>query len=423
MTHTVAVVGPEESVSTVLQVGKGMPDLQMIPLVYDVESEAPALVSDLPEAVAAVLFTGPVPYQMAESHLRGKPSTFIPFTGAALYKGLFELKGVVDLERLSIDTLTPAEVADEYASLGLDATRVHSVRVTGGEVSGRQFQFHREAFAAGLTSGAITGLRSTYKALRQAGVPAAWMAPPRSVVVEALNRCRLLGTVQRSSSSQIAIGLVEVTDPAHSGTVHKGVSDFALALDGLVVGLSPVSLMFITTRGMIERATASFMRMPLLDGRQPALGMVIGIGMGPTAVVAARHAQEAVNRAKEHGSGSAFVITADRAVFGPIGAEKAAARRSRITDPRTLRLAAQAHLNPATIDRVREAVSKLAFDAFTVEDLAQTLRIGKRSAQRLVRQLREVGIVQVRGKESLTGRGKPRFLYTWLERSETGLVP
>lgn len=94
MNMKVAVIGPHDLVETVLQAGEVFPELSMFPAPYPHEQDTLNVVAGVRERADILLFTGPIPYQLALDSDPGLPMVHVHYSGTALYKVLFDFSGV-----------------------------------------------------------------------------------------------------------------------------------------------------------------------------------------------------------------------------------------------------------------------------------------------------------------------------------------
>lgn len=123
----IGVVGPHDLVDDVAATCEDQPGLTALRLDYDHESQAPAIVEAHAPSVEGWLFTGIVPYMLArDADVLTRPASFVDYSGATLLSALVRLQHEgVDVTRLSIDTLSAADVTTTFAEAGLptDALR------------------------------------------------------------------------------------------------------------------------------------------------------------------------------------------------------------------------------------------------------------------------------------------------------------
>ncbi|WP_311137414.1 hypothetical protein [Streptomyces sp. I6] len=100
--------------------------------------------------------------------------------------------------------------------------------------------------------------------------------------------------------------------PADSGPAGDELADEVRVLGGSLAALPDGRRLVVTTRGVLEKATDRFTRIPFLDGLAARHGTAhIGFGVGRTAAEAEALARRAVNRARSVGPAAGVVSMTD----------------------------------------------------------------------------------------------------------------
>lgn len=217
VSYTVGVVGPADLVDLVIGVGNApttAEKVELVPLVYRHENEAPGLVVSAEEDVDAFLFTGVVPYANANTAgVLHRPAEHVSYSGATLLRALVEqLRLGHDAACLSIDTLTQPQVIETMTEARLPTDRVRVLEYRSGLTSEGVVAFHRAARDEVGTKVAVTCLGSAFQVLSQE-MHAVRLAPSRHSVRSALQRLVLTVTSLRTGDAQVAIGLIDLGGP------------------------------------------------------------------------------------------------------------------------------------------------------------------------------------------------------------------
>src|ERR1700753_219912 len=118
----VGIVGPPVVVRRMVDVGhalrmrEGTP-MGLVGAHYQKLSQVPDRVRGIVDDVDVVMFAGPLPYDIAhDAGVLSRPATFVELSGSSLYGAMLRAMrdGRIDLERVSIDSLGPAAVAEAY---------------------------------------------------------------------------------------------------------------------------------------------------------------------------------------------------------------------------------------------------------------------------------------------------------------------
>ncbi|MHB9058783.1 MAG: hypothetical protein ACYC53_08175 [Bacillota bacterium] len=461
---TVAVIGPADLVAEVAHLGRGFSGLKVWGLPYERADQAAQLYARAiggtragsatvsaggsaagsapsPGAADAVLFTGPIGYLRAtqgRSDL-AVPTAYVPYSPMWLYAPLFSVADRESLRRVSLDSLDRGVLEATYRELdlNLDAVEAFPSRDGGPSMNDpspdEAAAFHHRAIAAGRATHALTCILEVYRRLRAEGVPCCWLVPSQVALREALEKLFYVAEAARARGAQIVVGLVRLRSNGHAGGDGRGEDDASpisaarLRLkaherllsqveefDGQLVDLGSGEFQFFTTRARFEQATDVYRHWPLKDGSAEGLEMGVGVGLGATASEAGVNAKAALDEAVRGGAirggaNACFVMLENKRLIGPLG-PGVLAYRIRNTDLALLETAGELGTAVATLQRALAALGGLDRE-FTARDLAPRLRVGLRTAHRLLHKLHAAGLVVEVGQESAGTRGRPRRVF------------
>ncbi|GIP46830.1 hypothetical protein J53TS2_04210 [Paenibacillus sp. J53TS2] len=432
MNLNVAVIGPSDLVDKVVEVGSVFQELNMIPAPYPHEQDTLEVVARVREQADILLFTGPIPYQLALNSEPGLPMVHVQYSGTTLYKVLFDFYRTQLLEmdgeiRISVDVLLRHELEEQLDELGLVRRQIYVKPYSAGTRHEDLVAFHYELWSQGLVAATVTCVTSVYQQLVELGVPAFRVVPTQSSIRDVLNRALLEGKSLRLSSTQMAIGILNidhfervVKEAASDYEVQRKkiilqqiLIDFGEETQSLINWTDSGEVSFITTRGIIEQATRKFEQAPLLLEVMERLQWKasIGIGLGRTANEAEGKAREALLKAKAGGGGNCFLMMQDGQVYGPMGSELTLKYSARSEDPELISMAKKAGLSVGTLNRLISLCRRLDTRALTAAQLAEGFGITLRSARRIMAALEKYELATIVGEEQPVGRGRPRQIY------------
>ena len=323
----VGVVGPADLVDLVTDIARReSPTLDVRAHPYPNEADAVELVRRAPSDIEAWLFTGVVPYDLAQqAAVLRRPATYLDYTGATLYRALVEhLATKPAWDRVSIDTLPQAAVLDAFrdARLPTGPVQVREYRAGQGTSTAAFAPFHRDIARGAAGSLAITCVRSVYDELRD-GIPVLRLVPALSSVRSALRAVSLVCDGAVAADAQVAIGLVDLAEPSAELAAE------VRRLAGVAVPVSPTRSLVVTTRGVLAEATDQFRGLPLLERlRDQQAHVHVGFGVGRTAAAAEALAGSALRRATAVGPFAAVVSTSTTGKFRLSSSLTASARWS-----------------------------------------------------------------------------------------------
>jgi hypothetical protein len=425
---TVGLFGPRKLVKTMAEVGLQITDrsphgVKFVSAGYDDQAEAEERYLKLRDRIDAAVFPGPWVFDLATAgHWLTVPSTHLPLTGAALYAALLRASLTiddVDLSRVSIDSLSAADVEEAYGEIGLDSADVYDIPYEGPESVAGFAAFHREKWEQERTTLALTTILSVERELRSQGIPVLRIAPTRSSVRDALETAVLLGQGTRMGAHQLAMIAVQLiptgTSRAESGDywqqelavlTHQKLLSEARQVGATVARRSDTLFLVTTTHGALTRLTEQFTVAPFLGALTAQLGVpvAVGAGAGQTARAAEANALMAVEDSVSR-EGTVAIYLDGTTV------------RTELPPGRTV-------VPPTPVDLI-SPVDKRAYDIVTsiaaatapeggqqvvvdVESVADIMQVTQRTGRRMLKELVEAGLAWPLPPARSTGGGRPR---------------
>ena len=432
----VGVICPEAFFDTVSAVLKSFPSFAPEILAYRDENEAPALAEELAERAEVLFFTGPIPYSRAKEQMTFPiPAHYVPMNGTGLYRSLLDVQikyggGIA----VSIDTVTQQtaercakEFGDRLPTL---VCMAESVRTGRKEI----VDFHCGMFRSGQTGVAITAIRSVSEQLTKLGVPNEWMVPTEQDIIVSLERALLATETRRSKESQMVIGLINIDNFSRTAErqesehevqrlkldIQRVLLGYAESLDGHFTPMGGDEYLFVTTRGIFERETGGYKRIPLNWDMDKTLGLSlsIGIGFGYSANQAGTHARMALRQAKEAGGNVGFIVREDRGVIGPLEMTETWKLDLSFLSPDLLKKAELAGMHYKYLSKMVVDVSRRGKTEYKTQELAQLLGVTTRTVHRLLVVWQDEGLVHVVGEERTAGKGRPKQIFNMSFLSE-----
>jgi hypothetical protein len=325
----VGVVGPQDAVRRIIDsaatvAGHDVPAISILGTSYNRQSQIASKVRAIDSEVDAVLFAGPLPHDVAAAAgALSRPATHVELSGSALYGALIRaLREGIDVERVSIDSLSAEAVAEAYDECGLNRRRVRTSPYDGPDSAAGFVEFHAELHARGLTAGALTTVARVQTELAKQGIPVVLIRATSSALRTSVRAAAFLGAGTRLESSVVVVGIVELPDLTKGSSVDSRVrppwAAQELRLEALralrpeadaaaisVLPRDDRSLVVLATLASLTSATDNFTKAPFAAAVHGATGIepVIGFGMGTDAVEAERQADNAVAEARSRRPG------------------------------------------------------------------------------------------------------------------------
>lgn len=399
--------------------------------------DAPKFTKELSEKCDILLYSGYIPYSISKKNIPyNLPAHFIPIKGASLYRAFYLLrKKITTIKTVSIDTLTEKDIDDLNNNLDESITSIHYDSKLSLEKTEAIVTFHEELYKSNKTQCALTGLKIVSDALTIKGVPNKWIVPTDGDIVVALERA-LLATEQRINlESQIVFGIIhfdnfeqlqrQITSEQKTQRlqldIHRVILDYVEELDGYLTSLGGNEYMFVTTRGTFERVSQGYKYFPLITDieKQFKVNISVGVGFGTTANEAGLHARMALLQSIDHGGKKCFIVKEDRSVIGPIENIIPLTYPLNITNKSLIKQAEKSSVSPYYLGKVISILKRKNAETFTANELASSLGITTRSANRMLVNWLDAGIVKIIGIEKLQTRGRPRQVYKLLLKDKS----
>lgn len=394
----IGVIGPQDEVERVMlsatAVEPGEAPRRLVAAVCRHDEEAPEQAVRLCGRVDACLFAGPVPYHHArKAGGLTVPVTHVALNGSALYATLLRSVRRYDVERISLDVLTRADVEEAYGELGLRTS--HLRLAEGGPDAAHAAVFHQRLWEHGAISVALTCMCAVAQRLSASGVPVMPVRATEGSIRCALRTAALLARQHQLRAAQFTLAVIEV--PALRGmlsryardelrlTVHRFLVQEARRMQTVVSPVDDHSFVITATREAMAEAGAHGEAAgpggepPFAARARSELGVALEVGVGTGRTVA-----EAESRARLSLRGATPPPTE------PGGAPKSAQT-----------LVALARL-------LRDTAPPLVVDA---ETAARLLGVTSRTARRLLRTLAEDGLAWPLPPSPCSQPGRPRQNY------------
>ncbi|NED96784.1 hypothetical protein G1H11_15855 [Phytoactinopolyspora alkaliphila] len=416
---TIGVVGPPDVVQSILSLDTAAGgNVRLVGAAHHADSELLARALTVSEQADIILFTGPLQYDLAADQLP-IPSTFVPISGTSLFSALIRgtARPDIEMERISIDSISVAEVREAYADIGRDSSELHIAPYDGPASVDGFGRFHAELYWSGATTAAFTTVKSVANRLEAEGIPAVRMAPTTANLRNAVVTSALMGTGSLLEEAQLVLMTVHVTSPEGSG--HWGWSNYRLqgarlavhqllleeveAAGAALLAYEGMTFGITATAGALRQLTDNLHTAPFVDRLQAALGLraFVGIGSGRTVQEADANAQRALGLAQSHAGHPAQVVGADGAV---VGLPPRSRRRERVIadDKYSHERELLRRIIMALPDTEPEP---LIVDAARV---AEALSITLRSGRRILNSLVAAGLAWTMPPAPSPGGGRPR---------------
>ncbi|RXT07167.1 transcriptional regulator [Ammoniphilus sp. CFH 90114] len=429
----VAAIGPYDFVKDIIEIAQAFPELEMLPLGYTDIGQTQDLVEGCFHEVEALLFAGPIPYQIARERVSDqKTMIYLPHDGTSLYRLFFQMlreNSEFFQEkklRLSVDIIKKEEIFKRLEELEIEVEEIYVKDYDLSATAEKEImEFHYQLWTEQQIDAVFTCVTSVYKKLRELGVACYRIVPTKSTIHDCLQRVQLEGQSAYLADTQLAIGILHVENfSAKQASSEYEIQRKKLALQQLLIdyGEETQSLMnwtdrdeitFVTTRGVMERSTNGFSRFTLLNQIHDQLNLrvSVGVGLGRTANEAEQKAREALSKSKISGGGNCYIVMPYGNVLGPLDHHYQMEYSVRSDDEERLKWARLSGLSVGTINKMISFCETNGSWKITSVELANGFGITIRSARRLLSRLEQCKLAKLVGEEQPVSKGRPRQLY------------
>ncbi|WP_047151792.1 hypothetical protein [Aneurinibacillus tyrosinisolvens] len=412
----IAVVGPEILVHDISKVTEEFEEIEVIPMIYSSELEAPSLITQLKEFADLFLFSGQAPYYLSQKVLPDDHrAVFIPFEGTDIYSVLAKIYQAYHFfPIISFDCFSPQHLQEVYEEMGLAEVSRFTKTMEGYWDSEELFHHHMHLWTEKKVQVIATGLHSVYKRLKQLKVPVFLIKHTKQTIRETVKKAILMGNEQKKHGAQITVLQFQIDDDnCHFDTWEKGeyleVKQKILAYGNELFSSSGIidgkTITLYTTRGILEKVTNHLKEYTVLNEIRTKFAHTIslGIGMGNTGESAVYNASRALLFARQNGGNCAFLIDDEKKAHGPLG----------FSHPLEYSLinVQEGNFSSLTVRKFFAWLSIMRRDRVTAREVSIGMNTSDRHAIRILKKLRDKGVAEVIGKESMNQRGRPRPIY------------
>jgi len=179
------------------------------------------------------------------------------------------------------------------------------------------------------------------------------------------------------------------------------------------------TIVFYTTRGMIEEQFLPKINRKWLKGLQQTLNSPIyfGIGYGRELFEAEEHAKQAFQAAQMRKKSNGFLLTDTKELIGPLIGQTEH-EYIRTYDDWLNQFLEKTNTTLKTMKRFIEFIQSNQYQPFTVREYAAFANVTVRTSERFIKRLYDARIVCIYGQEQKYNQGRPRHVYTLVDHIE-----
>lgn len=423
MSNRIGLIGPEDSIQRMEEVGSSFSHLTFHSFCYQEAEEILGLIQSEPE-IDFWLFSGPVPYDyvIRKGVLTKEQALYTPLIGSSLTSTLLQavIHRGLKLDRISFDTYKEEEIKEVFAELDFTLHHIEVLPFCGYIDIEKLVAFHRDHYQRGTSDFAITCIRSVYQQLTNENIPVLRVIPTRMIIRQTMTLLQQKIETAHYIQSSIAVIALEFAWQPNSYedtysydfrqqqlNVEGKLLTYAKSVDGSLIRIGDVSYFIFTTRGVLDDLVNTGCS---IQGWLQELYHLTqfkayaGVGYGQSVFDAEKNSRRALQFAKQYQPMSTFLVTEEGEVQGPLtdaddGGEAVSysLRKQEGTPSQWL--------------RVKAYLKKYGKNEVTAHELAMWMNVTTRSARRILSELEEAGLAHIVGEEQPGPKGRPRKLY------------
>ncbi|CAH0297141.1 hypothetical protein SRABI96_04466 [Peribacillus sp. Bi96] len=429
--YKIGVVGPLASLKKIRDVTNEFEhEIDFIDFPYEDAREVTDIIKNHQSTVNGWFFSGPVPYRIAKGMLDSEANfTYCPPVGSSLYRCLLQMSADQKhfFDKLSIDMIRLEDffLHESLQELGISTEHIY-IKTFDEQYDYQEIvQFHLQLWKEGEIHGVLTVLQSVYEALKKENVAVYKINMTKMEIRQAVKILIEKAKSTYFKDSQIGVEIIEIdqfdqfVDEVNIRyhlqhlelKIKQTLLSFCEKLDGSLIENGNGRYQIFSSRKAIEREIGSLQSTVQLLALDMGVSVAVGIGFGETAASAEINARKAIRHSKKQESSGIVVIQEDGLMIESVGQEEQLAYTSRSNDKELLDKLNQANISVKTYKKIEALIDRMGWDGFTSSDLASHLSMSVRNAQRIMSSLSECGLVEYKGEELQSPRGRPRKIY------------
>lgn len=429
MKSRLGIIGPQDSVNLISEVADEFKDrLTSSTFIYTSFEETKDIVNERKDEVDVWLFSGQVPFAIAEKYLKPQNGFYPQLNGSSLTKVLLDIsyKDKKGLSKLSFDTIPSNEVLETFSELELNTDGLMLYPYTGYKPTEELVNYHYQLYKNKEVDSCITGVHSVYKKLISMNIPAYRIKATKMVIRKTILLASQRSEIIQFKSSQISILILQmfemnkligessVSFDTHrlSLKIQEVIIEFTEKILGSFIQQGNEKFIIFSTRGALESNNSDDIFILLekitMITKLPAN---IGIGYGRTVFGAEQNAYLALNHANNYGENTIMLGDGNGVIEGPLQNKNSISFSLRTNDAEVISKLKLSGINVSTYNKVISIQENLKQGFISAYELAKWLGMTQRNARRILGDLEKQGLAKVVGEEAPGTRGRPRRLF------------
>lgn len=423
----IGIICPQSLIIQIREVLQDFPNFKPYFYIANYDESFYESIEQLMSKVEVLMFTDYYSYELTKKYINFSiPAHQMPSISTGLYRSLLKVINNDRATYLSVDTLEEKYLKRILVELN-HPNMNYSILNTNNLVSIDKIIHHHKHCFSQYDSYAITTIPAVAEQLRAQNIAVECVIPTEQDMIVAFERALLSTNARRNKETQIVYGLIHLHNKEQLYTnsqsphlldskIRQTLQQYIQTLDGHLIHLANGHFAFITIRGIFERETRGYKYLPLLQLLQETHGLTVslGIGFGLTAADSGTHAKQALQQSIELAGNVCYIVREDNSVIGPVDISTQSNYERYdlvVTDHEFLQRAEKAGMSATYMSKLMARITKHKKIDYTAQELAHTLHITLRSANRILLKWMDADLVEIIGEEKIAYKGRPRRIY------------
>ena len=391
-----------------------------------------------------VLFTGRTPYDILLSRrVPQKPWTYIKRQASQMLSVLLQASAVnhydicsFSIDSTSLTTFEPHTLERIFHSISVTPSQQQITQInvdpTEADLVKTLVSAHERAYRDGKAAFCITSVSPVYEQLSAKEIPVFRIDFDENAIENAIVHLRMLHLQHSQNKIEVKMAMIEIYDQAEGSDnayqqksslrsrleVMEKILELSNSLNGALIeiGNNQFCLVFYEHGSHCDDADdfcSQYVPYLIKYAQQKEVKIHIGIGIHPSPRHCRQYALRALGQARSFKSSSAFLCDNCGQLCGPLhpaSQSDQAASAVHYSEQMAWNISKKTGIPVSTIENLLNM--KITHNGeFSSHDLALTLGISGRNANRLIVSLEEQHLVEISGKKMYSSGGRPLRIF------------
>ncbi|MEW8972797.1 MAG: hypothetical protein AB2375_01270 [Tissierellaceae bacterium] len=424
--NRIGVIAPKWSTDRVKEVidKANIEDLIFEHYTFDRLEEIGSILEDRYKFCDHWLLSGPLPYSVAIYYLGERDNiTFIETSEAGIAIAILSLINELRYKdsKISIDYIKFAGdldvIIDEVGySDDIFIKNIYDIPVDEDEI----LDFHIENYNTGAKF-IITTLPYVYDRLKEMNIPTVGVKATKTEIKSAIDYLVEQHRKNYYKDKQIAMIIIDILEPrskedsniyddiAMELSISGDILQYCKSIGGYMVNKGKGRYEIFASIGIVKKRIEELKNIVDKISVKINSKTVVGIGIGTTVYMSQNNAIKALGYSDNRNK--IVLIDEKGQIVENLGYESELLYTLYENDDKLNRLLSKANVSIGTYQKLKALIQINDWNSFTADQVAKELDVTPRNTRRILKDLLEVGILEVIGKESSFGKGRPANLY------------